>query len=170
MVYDEKAKAFWLADTDLVKVSLLGRVLARVPVAGWCASSLAVNHKTGAVWVATRHHSAGLGKNALVGFDNDGRRLHEVDLGTRTPFRVAVDSATGSVWLTIMRNMVLKFTADGKPNGERKVQALAADAEPGTGAVWVVTQEEVLKLDRTGKVVAKVPHKARTGQAWALAY
>jgi DNA-binding beta-propeller fold protein YncE len=170
VAYDEKSKALWLADTDLLKVSLLGRVLVRVPVAGWCAISLAVNHQSGAVWVATRQHTPGLGKNALLGFDNQGRRMQEVELGGRTPFRVAVDSATGSVWVTILRGPVLKYTADGKPDGERKVKALAADAEPGTGAVWVATGEEVLKLDRTGKVVAKAGHKAKTGQAWVLAY
>jgi hypothetical protein len=170
IVYDETSKAFWLAESSLLKVSLLGRVLVGVPVADWCASSLAVNQKTGAVWVATRHHSGRLGRNALVGFDNQGRRLHELELGSRTPFRVAVDSATGSVWVTILRGPVLKYTADGKPDGERKVRALAADVEPGTGSVWVATEEEVLKLDRTGKVVAQARHKAKTSQAWVLSY
>jgi DNA-binding beta-propeller fold protein YncE len=170
IAYDQKGKAFWLADTNLLKVSLLGRVVVQVPVAGWCASSLEVNQKTGSVWVATRHHSAALGKNALVGFENEGRRRHEVELGARSPLRVSVDSSTGCVWVTIIRGPLLKYTADGKPDGERNVKALAADVEPGTGAVWVATQEEVLKLDRTGKVVAKASHKATTSQAWVLSY
>jgi hypothetical protein len=169
-VYDEKGKAFWLAARDLVKVSLLGRELVRVRVADLWASSLAVNQKTGAVWVATRQYSDSWGKNALLGFDNQGRLLHQWEFGARMPCRVSVDAATGSGWVTIWRGPVLKFTADGKPDGQRKVQALAADAEPGTGAVWVVTQEEVLKLDRTGRVVAKVRHKTRTGQAWVLVF
>ena len=72
--------------------------------------------------------------------------------------------------MTIFRGPVLKYTANGKPDGERKVRALSADAEPGTGAIWVATEEEILKLDRTGKVVAKAGHKAKTSQAWVLAY
>jgi DNA-binding beta-propeller fold protein YncE len=170
IVHDSKGKVFWLAEKELLKVSRAGRVLARQTVTNWCASSLAVNHKSGAVWVATRHHSGRLGKNALLGFDSNARLLHSIELGRQTPFRVAVDSDTGAVWVTILRGPVLKYTAAGKPDGERKVQALAADVEPGTGSVWVATAEEVLKLDGRGKVVARARHKAKTTQAWVLGF
>jgi hypothetical protein len=33
-----------------------------------------------------------------------------------------------------------------------------------------VTAEEVLKLDGRGKVTARARHKAKTTQAWVLAY
>jgi DNA-binding beta-propeller fold protein YncE len=170
IVYDGKGKVFWLAEKELLKVTRTGRVLARQTVTNWCPSSLAVNHKSGAVWVVTRHHSGRLGKNALLGLDGNARLLHTVELGTRTPFRVAVDSDTGAVWVTILRGSVLKYTAAGKPDGERKVQALAADVEPGTGSLWVATDEEVLKLDGRGKVAARARHKAKTTQAWVLGF
>jgi DNA-binding beta-propeller fold protein YncE len=170
IAHDPKGKAFWLAGQDLVKVSLAGKVLLRKRVAGWCSSSLAVNRKTGDVWVATRQHSPGLGDDALLGFDNAGRQRHAIGLAGRCPFRVAVDSASGVVCVTLFRGKVLRYTAAGKADGEHKVAALAADAEEGTGAVWVATNDEVLKLGKTGKVLARARHKGKTSQAWVSAW
>jgi hypothetical protein len=169
IVYDPKGKAFWAAQQELLKVSLAGRVLTRRPLTNWNSSSLAVNACTGDVWVTTRHHSGRLGRDALLGFDNEGRPKHDIPLAG-APFRVAVDSASGSVWVTIFRRSVLKFTAAGRPDGQHKVAAVTADVEPGTGNVWVVTQQEVMKLDGKGKVLARARHAGPSSQAWALAY
>jgi DNA-binding beta-propeller fold protein YncE len=170
IAYDSRGKAFWLADRDLTKISAAGKILLQKPITGWCASSLAVDQRTGAVWVATREHSRGLGTNELLGFDNDGRLLHRIALAARTPFRVAVDSRDGSVWLTILRGAVLKYTAAGKPDGEHKLPALAADVDLHTGDVWAVTADEVVKFDRAGKVLATVKHKGQTSQVWIASY
>jgi DNA-binding beta-propeller fold protein YncE len=170
IAYDGRGKAFWLADRQLTKISTAGKVLLQKPITDWCASSLAVDQRTGAVWVATREHSARLGKNELLGFDNDGRLLHRIALGARTPFRIAVDSRDGSVWVTILRGAVCKYTAAGKPDGEHKLQALAADVDPQTGDVWAVTADEVVKLDKAGKVLATAKHKAHTSQVWVASY
>src|SRR5262249_10612177 len=120
--------------------------------------------------VVTRQYSARLGRNALLGFDNQGRLLHDIALGTSTPFRVAVDSDSGAVWVTIFRGRGLKYTAAGKPDGGRRGPALAAGVRPGSGAVWGARGEEVLKRDRTGRVVVRASHKAKTSQAWVLCY
>jgi DNA-binding beta-propeller fold protein YncE len=170
IAYDARGNCFWLAEEDLVKVSLAGKVLLRKCVAGWCSSSLAVNQKTGAVWVATREYSAGRGVDALLGLDNAGKLLHDIRLKAGTPFRVAVDSTTGKVWVTLFGGPVLGYTAGGKPEGELKVKAITADVEVGTGNVWVVTQTEVLKLDRKGGVLARARHAGKTTQAWVLSY
>jgi DNA-binding beta-propeller fold protein YncE len=170
IVYSGKDRCFWLVEKELLKVSLSGKVLARQTVTNWCASSLAVDLYTGAVWVTTRHHSGQLGRNALVGFDNQGRQRHDVALGTHIPFRVAVDSDTGAVWVTNWKRSLLKYTSAGKPDGEHRVEALAADVEPGTGCVWVATGEEVLMLGKGGKVLAQAKHKGKTRQAWVLGY
>jgi hypothetical protein len=171
IAYDAKGKSFWLAEQDLLKVSLAGEVVVRKRgVAAWCSSSLAVNQKTGAVWVATRRYSRGNGVNALLGFDNAGKQLHDIRLEAGAPFRVAVDSTSGKVWVAIFRGPVLGFTAQGKAEGEHKVKALTADVEPGTGNVWVVTGTEVLKLDKKSKVLARARHAGKTTQAWILGY
>src|SRR5207253_6536180 len=66
--YDRKSRAFWLAEKNLLKLDLEGKVLFEERITEWCASSLAVNQSTGTVWVTTRHHSQALGQNALLAF------------------------------------------------------------------------------------------------------
>jgi DNA-binding beta-propeller fold protein YncE len=170
ITYDPKGKAFWLAGRQLLKVSPRGKVLFSADVAGWAAVSVAVNARTGAVWVVTREHSAGTGKNQLLGFDNDGNLLHTVPLKEKIPFRVAVNSRDGSVWVTNLHKSVLHFTDAGVLRAEHALPALAADVEPATGNVWVVTADEVVKIDPKGKELARTPHKAKTSQAWIATY
>jgi hypothetical protein len=171
LAYDPKGKVFWLAGKDLVKVSLEGKVLFQKQITTWCAASLAVNPKTGAVWVANREHTpAVLGKNELLGFDNEGQLVHSIPLKNGSPFRVAVDPNDGTVWVTIMRGPVLRYTADGKADGGQKVTAIAADVDPHTGDVWVVTEEEVLRLNKKGETVARAKHEAKTTQSWIVCY
>jgi DNA-binding beta-propeller fold protein YncE len=170
IAYDGKGKAFWLAEQQLLKVTPEGKVLFQKPIAQWCASSVAVDQKTGAVWVTTREYSARNGKNELLGFANDGQLLHTIPLGARTPFRVAVDSRDGTVWVTIFRGPVLRYTAQGQPDGEFPLQALAAEVDGATGDVWVVTQDETVKLNTKGKTLVKARHPQKTSQAWIASY
>jgi hypothetical protein len=45
-----------------------------------------------------------------------------------------------------------------------------ADLDRTTGHLWVVTEEEILKVDRKGEVLARGKHEAPTKQAWIAAY
>jgi hypothetical protein len=170
IAYDASSKAFWLVETELVKVDLEGKVLVREQAAEWCASSIAVNPKTGSVWVTTREHPDHGGQNALLAFDKEGKLLFTRQLGAQSPFRVALDESDGSVWVTIFAGPVLHYTANGTRDHELKVSARAADVEQGTGNIWVATDVEVLKLNRKGDVLAKSPHAGKTGQAWIASF
>src|SRR5262249_32102101 len=148
LAYDWKGKAFWLVGQELLKVTTDGKVLLQKPLAEWCAVSVAVEHKTGTVWVVARQYALGGGRNERLGFDNDGKALHTIPLGTRNPFKVAVDERDGAVWVANKRKSVLRYTADGKLAREDNVPALAVEADRSTGNAWVVTPEEILTMSR----------------------
>jgi hypothetical protein len=170
IAYDAKSRAFWVAGLRLAKVQG-GRVVLDKPIAPWHSVSVAVSPASGAVWVAVRDHPGVRGsKNELLGFDNDGALRHQVALGADDPFRVSVGPKDGAVWLTLRRRGVRRYTADGKPDGEYGVTALAAEADGRTGGVWVVTPDETLHLSRRWEVTFRVKHKGPTSQAWLAAW
>jgi hypothetical protein len=166
LVYDPKGKAFWLAAQSLVKLSPAGKLLFETKVSDWCAISLAVDSRTGNVWVVSRRSSARRGQNALLGFDNSGKRLCTIELKEGYPFRVAVDPRDGAVWLTLMNSALQRYSAAGKLEVALKVPALTAEVDARTGNVWAVLAEEVRVLDRKGTVLKRFKHKASTEQAW----
>jgi hypothetical protein len=170
IAYDAKSRAFWVVGRRLAKVQG-GRVVFDKAITAWCSACLAVHPGTGAVWVAARDHPDVAGsRNELLGFDNDGTLRHKVPLGAEGPFHVSVDAKDGSVWLTLMRKGVRRYTADGTPAAEHAVPALAAEADPRTGGVWVVTPDETLHLSRKWEVTFRVRHKGPTSQAWLAAW
>ncbi|HVK18698.1 MAG TPA: hypothetical protein VM533_17330 [Fimbriiglobus sp.] len=166
IAYDKKCKAFWVASKTLTKVSAVdGTILTTQPVAAWCASSVDVHPVTGQVWVAVRDHPDVVNsRNQIVQCDNEGTLLRTIELGDADPFRVSVDSATGTAWVTILRKSVRRYSADGVLEAEYKLPALAAEAIPG--GVWVVTPEETVRLSGDGKTEVRVKHRSTTSQAW----
>jgi hypothetical protein len=171
IVYDRKAKAFWIAETNLTKITAAkGDVVFSVPVSTWCASSVDVDARTGAAWVAVREHSQVLGSsNRLLKFDAEGKEAVAIDLGDRHPFRVSVDPKDGSVWLAHLMKSVERFSADGKPQAEHAVAALAVQVDPAGGDVWVVTPVDVQKISAKGEILARAPHAGKTSQGWIAA-
>jgi hypothetical protein len=181
IAYDTKSKSFWVVGKHLYKVSAKQHaqassdsVVVQRNIAGWCAASIAINQKTGRVWVVCREHSAGLGKDELLAFNNEGALKVSVSLGGNPrgmfPFHVSVDSTTGSVWVTMMRHEVRRYTEEGKAAGAFKFHALAVQAEEATGGAWVCTNEEVLRVSKTGNVVQRLKHKKATSEVWIGAY
>jgi DNA-binding beta-propeller fold protein YncE len=167
IAYDPKGKAFWLAGKDLIKVSLEGKLLVRKNVSTWCSSCLAVHPDTGRVWVAARDHRDVAGsRNEVLAFDNDGELKHTIPFGERDPFHLTIDKKTGSVWVTDFKAGIRRYSVDGKLEVDRKVEALAAHADPATGELWVVTPEETLRMSETGAIIKRVKHAGRTSQAW----
>ncbi|HEY1380487.1 MAG TPA: hypothetical protein VGF55_27045 [Gemmataceae bacterium] len=168
IAYDRKAKAFWIADRKLAKLTAAkGEVVCSVDISTWCASSVDVDPRSGAVWVAIREHPDVAGsRNRLLKFSPDGKELAAINLGQKIPFRVSVDPTDGSVWVAHLRKSVERFSADGKSLAEYPVEALAVQADPFGGNAWVVTPTEVQKMTPNGEVTRRVSHAGKTSQAW----
>jgi DNA-binding beta-propeller fold protein YncE len=168
IAYDRKAKAFWIADRKLTKLTAAkGEVVCSVDVSTWCASSVDVDPRTGAAWVAVREHDKVVGStNRLLKFDADGKELVAIDLGQKSPFRVSVDPKDGNVWVAHFMKSVERFSADGKLQAEQVVEALAVQVDPAGGDAWVVTPTEVQKMTPEGALTKQVSHAGKTSQAW----
>jgi len=168
IAYDRKAKAFWIAEKRLTKITAAkGEVTSSVDVSTWAASSVDVDPRSGAAWVTVREHPHVAGsRNRLLKFDAKGKELVAIDLGLKRPFRVSVDAKDGSVWVAHMRNSVELFSADGKSQAEHAVEALAVQVVPAEACAWVVTPTEVQKLTPKGDVTKRVRLAGKTTQAW----
>lgn len=168
IVYDRKAKAFWIADKNLKKVNAAkGKVLFSTEISTWGAATVDVDPSSGVAWVAVRRHPQVVNSsNRLLKFDADGKELVSIDLEDKIPFRVSVDPKDGSVWLARLRKSVLHYSGDGKLNAEHDVEALAVQVDPAGGDAWVVTPLETQRMTPKGKVTAKLAHDGRTRQAW----
>lgn len=171
IVYDPKSHAFWMADKKLTKVDARqGTIDLSVDISTWCASSLDVDQKSGAVWVAVRRHTQVAGsENRLLKFDTRGRELLSIDLQERIPFRVSVDWRDGSVWVAQMRHSIERFSADGETELTLPVKALAVQVDPQGELAWVVTPDEVQLLSDQGVVIERIKHVGPTSQAWIAA-
>jgi hypothetical protein len=171
IAYDRKAKAFWIAEMKLTKISAVkGVVLFSTNISTWCASSLDVDPRSGAAWVTVRAHPEVAGSsNRLLKFDADGKEVVAIDLGPKSPFRVSVDPKDGSVWVAHLNRSVERFSANGKSETEHPVAALAVQVDPARGDAWVVTPTEVQKMTRKGEVTKRVSHAGKTSQAWIAA-
>jgi DNA-binding beta-propeller fold protein YncE len=171
IVHDPRAKAFWIADRKLTKITAAtGQLLCSLDVAPWCASSVDIDPTSGAAWVAVREHPERPDShNRLLKFDTVGGKVSEVmaiNLRQKSPFRVSVDPTDGSVWVANFRNSVQRFSADGRPQTEYAVEALAVQVDPAGNGVWVVTPTEMQKMARNGSVIKRVKHAGETTQAW----
>lgn len=168
IAYDRKAKAFWIAEQKLTKMTAAkGEVIFSVDISTWCASSVDIDPTSGAAWVTVRGHQQVVGSsNRLLKYDSDGKELVAVDLGAKIPFRVSVDPKDGSVWVAHLRKSVERFSADGKSQAEHTLEALAVQVDPAGGDAWVVTSAEVQKLSPKGEVKTRVKHAGKTSQAW----
>jgi DNA-binding beta-propeller fold protein YncE len=168
IAYDRKAKAFWIAEKKLTKLTPAnGEVVWSVDISTWCASSVDVDPRSGAAWVAVREHPDVAGSaNRLLKFDADGKELVAIDLGKKGPFRVSVDPKDGNVWVAHFMKSVERFSADGKSQADHVVEALAVQVDPAGGDVWVVTPKEMQKMTPEGTLIKRVSHAGKTSQAW----
>jgi len=172
IVYDPKAKAFWIAEKSLTKISAAdGKVGFSVPISTWCASSLDVDPRDGSAWVAVREHPMVVGSsNRLLKFDATGKEIAAVEFGANSPFRVSVDRKNGRVWVAHWRTAVERFSAKGKSEGRFPLAALAVQVDPAGGDVWVLTRSEVRRITSAGKLVKRVRHVGETSQGWIAAF
>jgi sugar lactone lactonase YvrE len=167
IVYDKRAKAFWIADKNLTKVAAAkGEVLFSAAISTWFASSMDIDPRSGAAWVTVRKHpQAVASRNRLLKFGENGRQLLAIELGQKIPFRVSVDPKNGGVWVAHFGKSVERFSSEGKSEAEFAVAALAVQVD-AEGYVWVVTPTEVQRLAPNGDVTLRVNHAGKTSQAW----
>jgi DNA-binding beta-propeller fold protein YncE len=168
IVYDRTAKAFWIAERKLTKISAAkGEVQFSVNISTFCASSVDVDPKSGAAWVAVREHPQIAGSsNRLLKFSADGKELAAIELGKKGPFRVSVDAKDQCVWVANFKKSIERFSTEGKSEAEFDVEALAVQVDPAGGDVWVATPTETLKMTAKGDVTKRVRHAGKTSQAW----
>jgi DNA-binding beta-propeller fold protein YncE len=168
IAYDTKAKAFWIVDRKLTKIdAATGAVAFSRQITPWCASSVDVDPNNGAAWVGIREHPDVRGSsNALLKFDEAGKEVAGIPLGTKSPFRVSVDPKNGGVWVAHLRTSIERFSAEAKSEVEHSVAALAVMADPAGSDVWVVTATSVVKLTAKGELKKKIDHAGETSQAW----
>lgn len=132
--------------------------------------TLAVDAKTGTVWVGARRHPQVAGsKDELLSFDAAGKALATVAI-EGMPMRVAVDGRDSSVWVANSGKAVLRYSADLKEKDTIALDVRTLEIKGKTGNAWVVTPEEILEIDRKGKVLTRMKHKARTKQAWIVSW
>jgi hypothetical protein len=169
IVYDAKAKSFWIAEQRLTKITAAtGAVQFSNEVATWCASSVDIDPNSGAVWVAVRQYSAGMGIDRLVKFGAHGKELQSVPLGN-SPSRVSVDPISGNVWVATFGKSLELFTNDGKRRDKFPLEALTVQADPFGSDAWVVTPTNLLRVNMHGEIMKRASHVKRTSQAWISA-
>lgn len=169
IAYDGRGKAFWLGGRELVKVALDGKVLFRRPFEGWGVVSVTVDARRGTVWAVSRQMHGRRGENRVFAFDGGGKEVASAGLET-DPVKVDVDERDGSVWVAATHRAAVRLSADLSERATLAVELLTLAVEKTTGNVWVVTAEDVRKLDRGGKVLVRTANKAKTAQAWIASH
>lgn len=168
IAYDSADEAFWLAGPNLTKIDTNGKVIFnKQSIAAWCSSSLAIDQTNGTAWVVVRKHpDVSRSRNELLAFDSNGKLLCFIPLGDNDhPFHVSIDRLDGSVWVSLLRQGVERYTAKGGLVSKYAFPVLAAEADD-KGGLWVITPEKILKLNESGKVVRRSEHKGMTSQVW----
>ena len=170
IAHDAKDGAFWVCGKSLTKIDAKsGKFLVELPVAEWCAISVACDADHGRVWVAVRQHPDVKGSvNELLCFDRAGAELLRIPLGEDAPFKVCVDGKSGDAWVCVFGTAMLRYAPSGELKLRHAVLAITADLDPATGDLWVVTREEVLRLNGKAEVLKKVMLARRTEQAWCV--
>ncbi len=167
IVYDKKAKAFWIAAKNLTKVTSKGELVFSAEISTWCASSVDVDPRSGAAWVAVREHQDVAGSsNRLIKFDANGKELVAIELGQKMPYRVSVDPKDGGVWVAHLRKSVERFSREGKSEAEYPVDALAVQVDATGDDAWVVTPTELQRMSLKGEVTRRVNHAGKSSVAW----
>jgi beta-lactamase regulating signal transducer with metallopeptidase domain/thiol-disulfide isomerase/thioredoxin len=171
MAFDAHSDSFWLVGYEILKLSRNGDVQFRMAVDGWCCVSVSVNPTDGSVWIAERDHSdIARSTNRLWLLANDGSVRQEVDLGKEGVFVVACDPQTGDAWFSGYGRGLRRASPAGELTELSPVVVNNIAFSPTTLDVWVATKDAVLKLDRSGAVLAKIPHRGESSQAWLAAF
>lgn len=167
IAYCSKENAFWIVGEKLEKIFATdGFVDLSKRITAWCAVSLDIDPRSGAVWVAARKHpDVNDSKNELLKFDRHGKLIAAIALGEKNPMQVSVDPQDGSVWMVNFKKSLERFSADGKHLADYPVPVLTVQADP-SGYLWAVTATSIQKLNSKAETLLKIDLADKTGGAW----
>ena len=170
IVYDRRAKAFWIAGPSLTRISAdMKRTNGPYDLRAWTVTSLDVDVNDGTVWVATRDLVEKTPQNQILHVDVDGEQLHRINVGADHMKKVSVDARDGSVWVVHNRQSVDHYSRAGKLLVKHPLDGvLTAEVDDRTGELWVVTRNDTGRLDAHGKLVSPLRHPTFTSDAWII--
>ncbi len=171
MAYDPENDSFWLAGYEVVNLDREGKVRFREKVGGWCCSSVAVNVSDGSVWMVERDHpDVPKSKNRLWLRNADGTVRHTVDLEDLNVFSVECVPKNGDAWVEIYGCGLRRYSPEGRFIDELPIEGRSVAISPTSGEIWMNTEEAAVRIDASGKVLARSPHDAPSRQAWLVAF
>jgi uncharacterized protein (TIGR03067 family) len=166
IAHDPKTDTFWIVGKSIVKLDRRGEVVFRKSPGGWARVSVAINPRDGSAWIAERRHPGVAASAALLlHLDSKGNELQRIDF-PGDPFCVACDPETGTAWVVDYGKAIVRVGVGTQPLGRLDLAARAVAIGPETGQIWATTENEILRLDKQGKPVAKYPLGKPSGQSW----
>jgi uncharacterized GH25 family protein len=171
IAYNPHDDTFWLAGTRILKLNRRGDVLLQKPVDGWGFTLVAINPTDGTVWMAERRRrQMRLTKNRMWHLAADGAVRHKIQLGDYEITAVACSPKTGEAWIAAADQGIRRVSADGVLGPPLPVAGQSLSISPTTGEIWLANKEALLRLDPTGKVLAKSPFAKPCLQSWLEAF
>ena len=95
--------------------------------------------------------------------------IQEISLGTKDPFAVAYDPGSRMVWVADRGKSVLRVSSNGEILPPLLISAKSLTVSPTTGAVWVGTETDVLRIDSNGEIGCRYAFPRRSSQSWLAA-
>ncbi len=163
IAYDAKAEAFWVAAQSLTKIAAAdGKILSTTSLHTYSATSIDADPTTDSLWVAVCNHPdlPNSGTNRLLKFNAAGKEVLSVELGPKHAKKVSVDRVGGGVWVANMGQSAEHYSADGKSVTLHLANVLTVMADPREAAIWIVTPDEVQKINAAGVVTKRTRHAA----------
>jgi glucodextranase-like protein/Big-like domain-containing protein len=108
--------------------------------------ALAWDMTTACLWVGT--------KETVRAIDETGTVCASLNLGAHADVKdLALDADSGALWVGMQKSL-RHYEAGGALRFEMRIDKLASLALDGQGGVWVATDRDLIRLDRSGQVRA----------------
>jgi hypothetical protein len=171
IAYNPHDDTFWLAGRRILKLNRKGDVLFQKPLDGWGCISVAANPTDGTVWFAeggrTQFRQI---KNRLWHLAPDGTVRQKIELADYNILAVACSAKTGDAWIAADNQGIRRVSADGVLGPPLPLEGHSLSISPTTGEIWLGNKDALLRLDPTGKILAKSPFAKPCPQTWLEAW
>ena len=85
----------------------------------------------------------------------------KIELGDYRILTVACSAKTGDAWIAADNQGIRRISADGVPGPPLPLEGQSLSISPTTGEIWLGNKDALLRLDPTGKTLAKSPSPNR---------
>ena len=171
MVYDSHADAIWLVGYHIIKLNRQGQILFRKKIDGWCCGAVSVNPDDGSVWITERNHPDRSGSpNRIWLLNSDGSPRREIDFGDKNVWAIAWNRASKKTWFSSHPTGLRHVSEKGEPSQSLPVTARSISISPATGDLWITNQDEVQRIDESGKVLVRSPSDKKSMQSYLIAF